>query len=90
MATAWKIRDKMFSSGPVWDSMSTDDTDDYDALTSHRWEWTSTWTIFAKSTSDTGVIWSAMPYLWADDPTTFKDNPWTIVTNTKIQTATES
>ena len=90
MPTAWKIRDKMFSSGPTWDAMSTDDTDDYDSLTGHRWEWTSDWTIFDKSTSDTGIVWSAMPYVWQDDPTTYKENPWTIINITKIQEATET
>ena len=88
MPTAWKIREKMFSSGPTWDAMSTDGTDDYDALTGHIWEWTSTWEIFAKSTDDTGIIWSSVAYTWEDDPTTLSLNPWTITTNTKIQSNT--
>jgi hypothetical protein len=89
MPTAWKIRDKTIGgSGPTWDAMSTDDTDDYDALTTHKWEWTSTWTIFAKSTDDTGIIWSSMPYTWENDPTVLNLNPWTVITNTRIQSDT--
>jgi hypothetical protein len=85
MPTAWKIRDKTGGSGPTWDAMSTDDTDDYDALTGHNWDWASDWTIFDKSTSDTGIVWSAMAYVWQDDPTAYKENPWTIINITKIQ-----
>jgi len=88
MPTAWKIRDKTVYSGPTWDAMSTDDTDDYDALTGHIWEWTAEWEIFAKSTSDIGIIWSAVSYEWEDDPTVLRLNPWTIFTNTKIQSDT--
>ena len=91
MATAWKIRDKTVGgSGPTWDAMATDDTDDYDALTTHKWDWAGDWEIFAKSTSDTGIVWSAVPYLWADDPTVYKENPWTIMNITKLQEATEA
>ena len=91
MPSAWKIRDKSSGgSGPTWDAMSTDDTDDYDALTTHKWDWASDWTIFNKSTSDTGIVWSAVPYTWQNDPTTYKGNPWTIISVTKIQVATET
>ena len=89
MPTAWKIRDiTIGGSGPTWDAMSTDDTDDYDALTGHKWEWTSTWTIFAKSTDDTGKTWGAVSYTWGSDPTILDSNPWTIFTNTRIQSDT--
>ena len=55
MPTAWKIRDKTVYSGPTWDAMATDDTDDYDALTEHKWEWTSTWTIVTNTKTITGT-----------------------------------
>ena len=91
MPTAWKIRDKTTGgSGPTWDAMSTDDTDDYDALTTHKWDWAGDWTIFAKSTSDIGIVWSAVAYTWQNDPTVYKENPWTIMNITKIQAATET
>ena len=47
MATSWKIQNKFGDSGPDWDAMSTDDTDDYDSLTGHTWNWSgsSGWTI---------------------------------------------
>ena len=55
MPSAWKIRGKTGGSGPVWDAMSTDDTDDYDALTTHTWDWSgsSGWTI---TTNTKGII----------------------------------
>ena len=55
MATSWKIQNKLNDSGPDWDAMSTDDTDDYDALTDHRWDWagSSGWTII---TATKGII----------------------------------
>ena len=91
MPTAWKIRDKTIGgSGPTWDAMSTDDTDDYDALTTHKWDWASDWTIFAKSTSDIGIVWSGMSYTWVTDPTVYAGSPWTIMNLTKIQAATET
>jgi hypothetical protein len=56
MPTAWKIRDKTIGGGgPTWDAMSTDDTDDYDALDTHKWDWASDWTIFAKIQEATEV-----------------------------------
>ena len=56
MPTAWKIRDKTIGGGgPTWDAMSTDDTDDYDALDTHKWDWASDWTIFAKIQAATEV-----------------------------------
>ena len=70
--------------------MSTDDTDDYDALTGHKWDWAGDWTIFDKSTSDIGIVWSAVAYTWQLDPTVFRENPWTIMNITKIQEATEA
>ena len=89
MPSAWKIRGKTGGSGPIWDAMSTDDTDDYDALTGHTWDWTSDWTISGK-TIVFGEYWSEVMHLWADDPTTFDPNPWTITSPTKIQEATET
>ena len=90
MPSAWKVRGKALSgSGPTWDAMSTDDTDDYDALTGHKWEWTSTWTIFAKSTSDTGVLWGAVPNTWATYSFVLNTSPWSVFTNTRIQSDTE-
>ena len=89
MATAWKIRGKKGSSGPTWDAMSTDDKDDYDALTGHTWDWASDWTIFGKEIIF-GEYWSEIPYLWADDPTILKSDPWTITSGTKIQESTET
>ena len=90
MPTSWKIRDKSTGgSGPTWDAMSTDDTDDYDALTAHKWDWASDWAIFGK-TIVVGEYWSEISYLWADDPTTYKADPWTIIGITKIQESTET
>ena len=89
MPTAWKIRDKAIGgSGPTWDAMSTDDTDDYDALTTHKWEWTATWEIFAKSSSDTGVLWGAVPNTWQTYSFVLTESPWSIFSNTKIQSDT--
>ena len=90
MPSAWKIRGKTGGSGPIWDAMSTDDTDDYDALTGHKWDWASNWTISAETSSDTGIIWSEMSYPWEDDPTILRLNPWTITSPTKVQEATET
>ena len=90
MPTAWKIRDKSNRSGPTWDAMSTDDTDDYDALTEHTWDWSADWTIFAKSITDTGIIWSSVSYTWQTDPTIYKESPWTIMSSSKAQVATET
>ena len=94
MATAWTIRIKTFASedigDPIWDSLSTDDTHDYDALTEHKWNWASDWSIFAKSTSDIGIVWAEVAYAWQADPTIYKENPWTIMNITKIQEATET
>ena len=89
MPTAWKIRDKGVGSGsgPTWGAMSSTD---YEDLIDHKWDWASDLEIFAKSTSDTGIILSAVSYLWADDPTTYRKNPWTIMNITKIQEATET
>ena len=70
MPTSWKISDKTVYSGPTWDAMSTDVTDDYDELTGHKWEWTSDW-IFGEK-------------IGASSPT------WTITTNTKTITGTET
>ena len=89
MPSAWKIRGKTGGSGPTWDAMSTDDTDDYDALTGHNWDWASDWTIFAQKIA-VGEYWSSVSYLCADDPTTYKPNPWTITSGTKAQEATET
>ena len=89
MPSAWKIRDKTIGgSGPTWDAMSTDDTDDYDALTGHKWEWTSTWEIFAKSTSDTGLLWGAVPNTWATYSFVLNESPWSILEQSKIQSDT--
>ena len=89
MPPAWKIRDKTIGgSGPTWDAMSTDDTDDYDALTTHKWEWTRTWEIFAKSTSQTGVLWGAVPNTWATYSFTLSESLWSITEQSKIQSDT--
>ena len=91
MPTAWLIRDKLAGgSGPTWDAMLTDDTDDYDSLIDHKWEWTSTWEIFAKSTSDTGVLWGAVSQYWPDYTFTLAESPWSIIGQSKIQAATET
>ena len=90
MPSAWKVRGKSLGgSGPTWDAMSTDDTDDYDALTTHKWEWTSDWTLFGQRVV-VGEYWSEVSYLWADDPTTYKSDPWTMISGTKIQESTET
>ena len=90
MPTAWKVRGKSIGgSGPTWDAMATDDTDDYDALTAHKWEWTADWTLFGQNVS-TGEYWSEVLYLWADDPTSYKSDPWTMINATKNQESTET
>jgi len=84
--TAWLVRDKTIGgSAPRWEDA---DSTYYENHIDHIWEWTSSWEIFAKSTSDTGVIWSAVSYTWEDDPTTLTLNPWTVFTNTRIQSDT--
>ena len=89
MPTAWLVRDKTVGgSGPTWDAMSTDDTDDYDALTGHKWEWTSELEIFAKSTDETGVLWGAVPNTWATYSFVLNTSAWSMFTNTKIQSDT--
>ena len=91
MATAWKIGEQYFTgTGPTWDSMSTDETHDYDALASHKWSWTFDWEIFAKGTGEIGVQWNAMGNTWGTEAFTYIVNPWTIIRNTKIQIATET
>ena len=86
MPTAWLIRDKLSGGGgPTWDAS---DSTDYEDRIDHKWDWTSEWEIFAKSTDDIGIIWSAMAYTWENDPTTLTLNPWTITTNTRIQSDT--
>ena len=89
MPSAWKIRGKTGGSGPTWDAMSTDDTDDYDALTAHKWDWASDWTIFEQNVG-IGEYWSEVSYLWAANPTTYQRDPWTIIGITKIQESTET
>ena len=89
MPTAWKIRDKGVGSGsgPTWGAMSSTD---YEDLIDHKWDWASDWTIFAKSTSDIGIVWSGVSYTWAADPTLYASSPWTIMNKTKIQASTET
>ena len=89
MATAWKIRGKKGSSGPTWDAMSTDNTDDYDALTGHTWDWASDWTIFGKK-AIVGEYWGQIAYAWKDDPTVYKADPWAIISATQVQESTET
>ena len=85
--TAWKVRGKSLGgSGPTWDAMSSTD---YEDLIDHKWEWTSEWEVFAKSTSDIGVVWSGVAYTWSADPTILASSPWTIMNVTKIQQSTE-
>ena len=91
MATSWRIGEQIIVGvGPIWDLMSTDVTHDYDELTSHYWDWSRDWTISAKISSDTGIVWSAVSHRWQDDPTIYKKNPWTVMNITKFQEATET
>ena len=92
MSTSWKIRDKSTGgSGPTWDAMDTSSTDDYDQLSTHKWDWASSWGVFASASEVAGGNrWSAVSYTWGTDPTTYQYDQWTITTNTKIQQATES
>ena len=86
MPTAWLVRDKSVGgNGPAWEDA---DSADYEDLIDHAWEWTATWEVFAKSTNDTGFIWSAVSYTWETDPTVLNLNPWTITNNTRIQSDT--
>ena len=86
MPTAWLVRDKTVGgSAPRWEDLGSTD---YEDQIDHVWDWTASWEIFAKSTNDTGIIWSAVPYTWEDDPTVLNLNPWTITTNTRIQSDT--
>ena len=86
MPTAWLVRDKTVGgNGPAWEDA---DSADYEDLIDHAWEWTATWEVFAKSTNDTGFIWSAVSYTWETDPTVLNLNPWTVTTNTRIQSDT--
>ena len=85
-ATAWKVRDKVAGgSGPAWENS---DTANYENLIDQVWEWTATWEVFAKSTSDTGVLWGAVPNTWATYSFVLKESAWSMFTNTKIQSDT--
>ena len=91
MSTSWKIRDKSIGGGATWDAMDTSGTDDYDALTSHTWNWGNDWTILGSASEIAGGDrWSAVSYSQGADPTIYQYDQWTITTNTKIQQATES
>ena len=89
MPTAWKVSDKSVGGGPTWDSMATDDTDDYDALTEHKWEWTSEWDIFAKISDNSAIegdlLWGAVTQYWPDYTFVLDTSTWSIFENTKIQ-----
>ena len=102
MPTSWKIQEKDIASGPDWDAMDTDDTDDYDALTAHYWDWSSDWTFGEKigASSPTWTVLSTQGYIgspWANVDSTWADHDdswllisWTITTNTKTITGTET
>ena len=86
MATAWLVRDKVAGgSGPAWENS---DTANYENLIDQVWEWTVTWEVFAKSTSDTGVLWGAVPNTWATYSFVLNASPWSVFSNTRIQSDT--
>ena len=86
MATAWLVRDKTLGgSAPRWEDL---DSINYEDQINHIWEWTVTWEVFAKSTSDTGVLWGAVPNTWATYSFVLTASPWSIFSNTRIQSDT--
>ena len=74
------------SNGETW---TNDDTHEYDALTSHYWDWSSDWTISAKFSSSNSLIWAAASNRWQDDSMIYK-KLWTVMNITKFQEATET
>ena len=102
MPTSWKIQNKLNDSGPDWDAMDTSSTDEWEDLTGHYWDWSSDWTFGEKIGAGSptwtvlatqgyiGSPWANVDSTWADHDDTWLLISWTITTNTKTITGTET
>jgi hypothetical protein len=89
MATSWRLsRNEKGQGGPNWEDMDTS-IDNYELLTNHFWEWIRNWNIIGKS-GFVGGKWSSKTLTWPNVTDKFRLINWTITTNTKKITGTES